>query len=367
VRFTGTVSEDELYKLYGDCDVFCLPSRYESFGLVLLEAMMFAKPVVGVKIGGMQEIVEVNGNGFLAEPESAAALEECLRPLIEDAELRARFGRRSRQLYETKFSAEIMAANTLAYYADIAAGRYPRLRPGKEARAVRIGRMVREFASIIAEATCVPAAAAEKLAQYFLSVHKHGQYVDYLTHISHLLPRSDGRFVSALYQLLLGREETPQELAEGVYQLRHGVARGYLVQQLAMCDEAKQMGLPTAYWLTRAMAAGGVPNVIIDGVPAAPAGRLPNVRARLKFFSNVMRYLKRLVLLPWNFAKLHHSFHEQQVALREQLEAQKRDLQQAMHEQARELRTVIGAQLNELRDEMVRLQKPAERYERRAA
>ena len=127
VRFTGTVSEDELYQLYCDCDVFCLPSRYESFGLVLLEAMMFSKPVVGVKIGGMQEIVEENGNGFLAEPESAASLEECLRPLIEDAALRARFGERSRELFEAKYSAEIMAATTLQYYADIAAGRYPRL------------------------------------------------------------------------------------------------------------------------------------------------------------------------------------------------------------------------------------------------
>ena len=72
VRFTGGVSEDELYQLYCECDVFCLPSRYESFGLVLLEAMMFGKPVVAVKIGGMQEIVEADGNGFLAEPESAA-------------------------------------------------------------------------------------------------------------------------------------------------------------------------------------------------------------------------------------------------------------------------------------------------------
>src|SRR5581483_11224402 len=138
------------------------------------------------KIGGMQEIVEVNGNGFLAEPESAASLEACLRPLIEDADLRARFGRRSRELYEAKYAAEIMAANTLAYYADIAAGRYPRLRSAKETRAARIGRMVREFAGVIAEATGVPAAGAEKMAQYFLSAHKHGLYVDYLTHIANL-------------------------------------------------------------------------------------------------------------------------------------------------------------------------------------
>src|SRR5262249_12579689 len=110
-RFAGAVSEDELYPLYCECDGFCLPSRYESLGLVPLEAMMFGKPVVAVNIGGMREIVEEDGNGYLAEPENAASLEECLRRLTGDAGLRARLGRRSREIYEAKFSAEIMTAN----------------------------------------------------------------------------------------------------------------------------------------------------------------------------------------------------------------------------------------------------------------
>ena len=66
VVFKGKVSEDELYRNYADCDVFCAPSRFESFGLILIEAMMFAKPVIACSVGGMSEIVEHGGNGFLA-------------------------------------------------------------------------------------------------------------------------------------------------------------------------------------------------------------------------------------------------------------------------------------------------------------
>jgi glycogen(starch) synthase len=362
VRFAGAVSEGELYQLYCECDVFCLPSRYESFGLVLLEAMMFGKPVVAVNVGGMREIVkpgDAGGNGLLAEPESAASLEECLRRLTGDAELRARLGRRSREIYEAKFSAEIMATNTLAYYADVAAGRYPRTRPAHEARPARVGRMAREFASIIAEATGVPHAAALTMAHHFLSPHPRGLAVDYLTHVRNLLHRPLAKFVSELYRLLLGRGETPQELADGVRDIQRGVAPGWLVHKLAAGEEARQLGLPTADWLPQAMAAGGVPNVVAEGVPAAPPGRRARLRSlvgRLPLAGKAARYLKRLILLPWNFAKLHQALLEQQQATRELLYAQKRELCDALNQQARELRTVLGAQLNDLRSEIARPQ-----------
>src|SRR5439155_16719110 len=105
VKFAGQVSEDELYRHYADADVVCLPSRFESFGLVLVEAMMFGKPVVASAVGGMREIVEAEGNGLLAEPANAASLAGCLRRLVASEALRREFGTRSRQLYEQKFSA----------------------------------------------------------------------------------------------------------------------------------------------------------------------------------------------------------------------------------------------------------------------
>jgi glycogen(starch) synthase len=120
VVFRGPVSEDELYQAYADCDVFVLPARFESFGLVLVEAMMFAKPVVGCAIGGMAEIVADGVNGLLAYPDSAASLTRCLRALVADPDLRRRFGRAGRERYEAGYSTAVMVRNTVREYTRIA-------------------------------------------------------------------------------------------------------------------------------------------------------------------------------------------------------------------------------------------------------
>jgi glycosyltransferase involved in cell wall biosynthesis len=117
VVFKGKVSEDELYRNYADCDVFCAPSRFESFGLILIEAMMFAKPVIACSVGGMSEIVEHGGNGFLAPVDDVDALTKYLAELIASAEMRQRFGRRSRALFESNFTVERMVDKTLQTYA----------------------------------------------------------------------------------------------------------------------------------------------------------------------------------------------------------------------------------------------------------
>ena len=166
VRFTGAVSEAELYQLYADCDVFCLPSRYESFGLVLLEAMMFGKPVIGCAIGGMQEIVEVGANGYLAEANDAGSLETCLRRLIENDVERRRLGERSRTLFVEKFSSDIMCESALTFYRAVAAAHST---AAGISSAERKKTLAGEFAQIIAETTGVGAAQAYRLADGLLT------------------------------------------------------------------------------------------------------------------------------------------------------------------------------------------------------
>ena len=116
VRFVGRVGDGELTDYYAGCDFFVCPSRYESFGLVLLEAMMFGKPVIAGDAGGMRYIVEDGGNGFRFAPDDIAALTRAIERLAGSAELRERFGHRSRQIYEDRYTAERMADGTLAVY-----------------------------------------------------------------------------------------------------------------------------------------------------------------------------------------------------------------------------------------------------------
>ena len=69
--------------LYAGCDIFVAPSRHESFGLILLEAMREGKPVIAGDVGGMREVVEHEGNGLLVPPGDVEALADALRRLVE--------------------------------------------------------------------------------------------------------------------------------------------------------------------------------------------------------------------------------------------------------------------------------------------
>jgi glycosyltransferase involved in cell wall biosynthesis len=86
VRWLGNISHDDLAREYNHCDLVCLPSVQEGFGIVFLEAMAAAKPILAARAAAVPEVVE---QGLLVEPESAQALAEGIRRLQADASLRA--------------------------------------------------------------------------------------------------------------------------------------------------------------------------------------------------------------------------------------------------------------------------------------
>jgi glycosyltransferase involved in cell wall biosynthesis len=65
VQFLGYVPEEELPVLYSSADVFVLPSRYEGFGLVLLEAMACGTPVIGADAGGIPTVIQNGVDGYV--------------------------------------------------------------------------------------------------------------------------------------------------------------------------------------------------------------------------------------------------------------------------------------------------------------
>lgn len=116
VVFTGILDDVEVARRYASCDVFVAPSRFESFGLILVEAMMFGKPVVGSDTGGMRHIVDDGVEGYLVPPGDAVALRRALDRLIRSPELRERMGQRALERYERDFRAVRMVETMEAYY-----------------------------------------------------------------------------------------------------------------------------------------------------------------------------------------------------------------------------------------------------------
>ncbi len=77
-------------------DVVVLSSVFESFGIVLLEAMACGKAVVGTNVGGIPELVNEDV-GIVVEPQDPVALAEALDKLVGDAPLREEMGKKGRQ------------------------------------------------------------------------------------------------------------------------------------------------------------------------------------------------------------------------------------------------------------------------------
>lgn len=117
VYFLGQVSNKEKEQEFSDCDIFIAPSLYESFGIILIEAMSAMKPVIGCRVGGMQEIVEDNETGYLIQPENSHELIERLETLISKPELRKSMGEKGYERFENSFSNDAMTRNTLKVYA----------------------------------------------------------------------------------------------------------------------------------------------------------------------------------------------------------------------------------------------------------
>ncbi|MNJ40729.1 Capsular glucan synthase [compost metagenome] len=120
VFFHGKVDELTLRRNYSSCDIFVAPSRFESFGLIYVEAMMFGKPVIGCNAGGIPEVVSDKETGLLAQPGDEDSLSDALLKLLEDSEYRNRLGRNGRSRYENHFSAQKMAASSLELYQSLA-------------------------------------------------------------------------------------------------------------------------------------------------------------------------------------------------------------------------------------------------------
>lgn len=107
VEFRGVVDDDALWAAYRECDVFVAPSRFESFGLIFVEAMMCAKPVVALRLGAATEVVD-NGITGLLVADDVAEVRAALTELVEHPDRRVAMGMAGRATYERNFTVDAM-------------------------------------------------------------------------------------------------------------------------------------------------------------------------------------------------------------------------------------------------------------------
>ena len=87
VIFTGYLPDDSVPVYYCAADVFVIPSRYEPFGLTILEAMSVGTPVIATRFGGPVHIITHGTDGFLVDPENTEELGRIITRILADREL----------------------------------------------------------------------------------------------------------------------------------------------------------------------------------------------------------------------------------------------------------------------------------------
>jgi glycosyltransferase involved in cell wall biosynthesis len=101
-------------------DVFAMPSVWEGFGLVLLEAMAAGRPIVASRVATIPEVVLDGETGILVPPGDAPALAEALVQMAHDRQLAARLGEAGRRRLQQHFSLQKMVADTELLYRELA-------------------------------------------------------------------------------------------------------------------------------------------------------------------------------------------------------------------------------------------------------
>ena len=86
VRFLGFVPDEELPSLYSSVDLFVLPSEYEGFGIVFVEAMACGTPVIGTDVGGIPTAVDDGATGYLVSRGDVQGLADRMAELLADEE-----------------------------------------------------------------------------------------------------------------------------------------------------------------------------------------------------------------------------------------------------------------------------------------
>lgn len=120
VRRLGFLRDDgELAQAYREARLVALPSDYEAFGLVLLEALAQGTAVVASRVGGIPEVIDDGRSGLLVPPQDVGALTEALARLWNDPALARRLGETGRTEVVPRFTWDRLAERLDGIYREV--------------------------------------------------------------------------------------------------------------------------------------------------------------------------------------------------------------------------------------------------------
>jgi glycosyltransferase involved in cell wall biosynthesis len=120
VRLTGHIADERrIAAAFREARAVVLPSEYEAFGLVLLEALAQGTPVIASRVGGIPEFIEDGRAGLLVPPLEVGPLATAIETLWEDEPARRRMGRYGRDAVVPRYSWDRVVDALLRIYSEV--------------------------------------------------------------------------------------------------------------------------------------------------------------------------------------------------------------------------------------------------------
>ncbi|AWK03008.1 glycosyltransferase family 1 protein [Flavobacterium crocinum] len=111
--------QSNVVPFYQSSDILCIPSIYEAFGLVFVEAGFFSLPSVATLVEGIPEVVLNNKTGLLVRSKNPQEFSDALKKLIKDRELRIKMGRNAKEWVVSEFSSIKMIESYKSMYEEL--------------------------------------------------------------------------------------------------------------------------------------------------------------------------------------------------------------------------------------------------------
>jgi glycogen(starch) synthase len=121
VHLPGFLPDDQLRDMIHRAGCVAIPSLYEPFGIVALEALAGGAPLIVARTGGLAELVDGTGAGLMFEPGNADELAACIELVLRDETLAGQMRQRAALLLAERYSWAAIAGATVAIYSGRAA------------------------------------------------------------------------------------------------------------------------------------------------------------------------------------------------------------------------------------------------------
>lgn len=113
VKFLNHISD--VSEIFKKIDVFCMNTKFEGLGLVMLEAMYFSVPIIAPKISAIPEVIEDRSNGILVKPNDVKEYSKAMQ-IMTKSQLRNKYSRNSKKILNKKFNTNKMVNHTMRLY-----------------------------------------------------------------------------------------------------------------------------------------------------------------------------------------------------------------------------------------------------------